>query len=1018
MIRPSPDRLFDRFRRTGDARALASVFDATAPELWRVATYLCRDRHAAEDAVQSAFLSAIEARGEWDAARPFVPWLLGHLANRVRELRRAEAQKPDAARLVAATPPDPADVAARREAAALCSDALERLDEPYRSTLAQHLVHGKAAHEIAAETGVAAGTVRMRLHRGLDQLRQKLPASVLAGGAVVVPLPPASLVAMREVVLGKVRGAAAVVGSGHVGSFVIGAVLMNKLVLSCAATAALLLSLWLAWPANAVAPLATAELSAVVAEAGAQAKRTPPTADVAPAAATERSAVVPAKAADTKGRLRVVVRNAGNGEPVVGASVEVRDPAPAAEESGPVSTSRQTATRSVPRRETGADGAALFELPPGAVTVGIAPFRLPQGARTVLRAPRPAEVVAGRETELGIELPVQVDMDVVVVDPAGAPVPDARLVAFTERDYAAPAGKEIGRTDAAGCFRRPFVESTVTVRAVVDGRAASAAAELQPGAKRTTLRIGAAEAVVAGVVFGPDGSPLADARVAVQSLPRRSDDMAPLVGRTDAAGRFVVHHVQPGPCVVFAVRFLSDGQSRLQSAETTAVAGATANTELRFGGGAQLDVRLRRAEGTAVSGQTVSVRLEHRALDGSFGRLGWAFAETGANGEARLDDLLPGRYVVQVAMPEALVNETIDLGAGEVRRFEPVIGSVHGPRTLTVHVVDDAQQPLAGWFVRIDPRSERRGEETVSTDAAGLAVFSGLAEDGYRVRLFEARNSFALLTRDVESGTTVTLVAPAAALRSGVIHGRLLGAPDMLENVCVALHRAENGPTSRERITVACHPASGVFRAEHLPQGRYHVQVEATGARPKVLAFRTNFDVGAVPVDVGSIAIGTGSLRVHATFADGRPVPGVEIRIGAEGIFGPPPGGIVDGVAGDLPAASLGVLVWSEATAPVVTAAEIRGGETAELPVVVPPGARVTVRFGEEIAAPMGLLRVRQAGAEVFAVVVSPKDLLVRGFAPGSYDLEFDDMRGKRCSTSFTIGADLAPRDVTLQTPK
>jgi len=1008
VIRPRTDRLFDRFRRTGDPRVLAKVFDATAPELWRVALHLCRDRHAAEDAVQGAFLSAIEARADWDAARPLLPWLLGHLANRVREQRRVSRRVPDPARFELPTSADPADVAAVREVSALCRDALQRLDEPYRTTLERHLVGGLAPHEIASELGVPAGTVRMRLHRGLDQLRQKLPASVLAGGAIASQVPPASLVAMREVVLGAVPGGAAVAGAGHVGSFLLGALVMNKLVFGVAASAVVLLSLWLAWPANAVAPLESAERSAVVAERGAAKASSPSPGDGAAKAAVERIAVVPPQPGDTNGRLRVVLRNAGNGEPEVGFGVEVRDPRPAVAGRGPAA----------PKRETGADGAATFDLPAGAVLVAVEAFRVLQGARSVMGAPRPAEVTAGRETELVIELPVQVEMDVVVVDPSGAPVPDARVVAFTERELVAPAGKEIGRTDAAGCFRRPFVESVVTVRAVAEGRAASPAVELRSGSRRTTLRLGAAEAIVDGVVFGLDGSPLRNAPVAVQSLPRRSDDMAPLVVRTDALGRFEVHHVQPGPCLVFAVRFLADGQMRLTSVEATAVAGARTTTEVRFGRGASLDIRLRRTDGTAVAGQQVWLHPQHRALEGAFA-LGTALAVTDANGEARVEGLMAGRYHLQVATRELLIDETIEFAEGEAKRFEPALGVVHDEDKITVRVVDAAQQPLAGWIVRLEPKSGRAGIEEATTDANGSATFQRLPEPAYRAQVFAAQNSFALLAEDVANGATVTLTAPDAANRSGVLHGRLVGKPEDLANVRVHVHRAENGPTSRERIEVACDAASGVFRAEHLQSGRYHVAVSSAGAQQKVLAFRMNLDVGAVPVDVGKITIGTGSLRVRATFADGRAVPGAVIAIGASGMFGPPPTGVDDGLVRDLPAAALDVLVWSETTVPIVTAAEIRSGETTELPVTATPGARVTVRFDDGLATlPSGMLRVRQAGAELFAVVVMPRDPLVRGFAPGSYELEFDDMRGKRSSVQCTVGSDLAAREVTLPSPK
>ena len=110
------DRWFLRYRRTGDVRLLGNVFDRAAPELWRFAAHLCADRHDAEDAVQTAFLAAIENRDDWDEERPLVPWLLGVLANRVREQRRREGRVVDAARTEARAPvPDPLAVAAQRE---------------------------------------------------------------------------------------------------------------------------------------------------------------------------------------------------------------------------------------------------------------------------------------------------------------------------------------------------------------------------------------------------------------------------------------------------------------------------------------------------------------------------------------------------------------------------------------------------------------------------------------------------------------------------------------------------------------------------------------------------------------------------------------------------------------------------------------------------------------------------------------------------------------------------------------
>ncbi len=86
-MQPSVEDLFLRYRR-GDHRALAGVFDRTAPELWRVARYLCRSRNEADDLVQATFLAAMQSAERWRNGQALVPWLLGILANHVRMARR------------------------------------------------------------------------------------------------------------------------------------------------------------------------------------------------------------------------------------------------------------------------------------------------------------------------------------------------------------------------------------------------------------------------------------------------------------------------------------------------------------------------------------------------------------------------------------------------------------------------------------------------------------------------------------------------------------------------------------------------------------------------------------------------------------------------------------------------------------------------------------------------------------------------------------------------------------------
>ena len=86
----SIETLFDRFRCQADGKALAQVFDRTAPELGRVASYLAGgDLDRAGDLLQQTWLTAITRAANWDQSRPLLPWLLGVLANHARSGRRA-----------------------------------------------------------------------------------------------------------------------------------------------------------------------------------------------------------------------------------------------------------------------------------------------------------------------------------------------------------------------------------------------------------------------------------------------------------------------------------------------------------------------------------------------------------------------------------------------------------------------------------------------------------------------------------------------------------------------------------------------------------------------------------------------------------------------------------------------------------------------------------------------------------------------------------------------------------------
>lgn len=126
----------------------------------------------ADDLVQEVFLSAWTRLGSLRDESAFGAWLAS-IARRAavdshRSRRRPEALSDSLADRHAS----PADAA---EAARILL-AIRSMPEAYRETLALRLAEGLTGQEIAEQTGLTPGSVRVNLHRGMAMLRERLGA--------------------------------------------------------------------------------------------------------------------------------------------------------------------------------------------------------------------------------------------------------------------------------------------------------------------------------------------------------------------------------------------------------------------------------------------------------------------------------------------------------------------------------------------------------------------------------------------------------------------------------------------------------------------------------------------------------------------------------------------------------------------------------------------------------------------------------------------------------------------------
>ena len=193
------DRAFARYCTSGDPGDLAQTFEATAPELLRVARHLTPDAATAEDVLQATFLAAIESRGRFEQDQRVRPWLCGILEHKAKEIARRERRVIDTDRLPEQLSSTPIDAAEHSELHGAIDDAMSELGETYRAVLHPYLTAGKSARAIAESLRRPAGTVRTQIVRGLEKLRQTLPVG-LAGALTAWVLPERGLAAVQQAV--------------------------------------------------------------------------------------------------------------------------------------------------------------------------------------------------------------------------------------------------------------------------------------------------------------------------------------------------------------------------------------------------------------------------------------------------------------------------------------------------------------------------------------------------------------------------------------------------------------------------------------------------------------------------------------------------------------------------------------------------------------------------------------------------------------------------------------------------
>jgi RNA polymerase sigma-70 factor (ECF subfamily) len=185
-----------------------------------LARSLVSDPAAADDLVQETWLAALQHPPSAD--RPLRPWLRKVLENFARMRSRGEGARTARERASASSEAQAADadLVDRVEEQRFLAREVLKLEEPFRATLVLRFYEGLSSVEIAKRLGSNDNTVRWRLKRGLELLRERLDRR--HGGdrgawtALLLPLAPTGgepLVAAKSTATASYASTAAWLGA-------------------------------------------------------------------------------------------------------------------------------------------------------------------------------------------------------------------------------------------------------------------------------------------------------------------------------------------------------------------------------------------------------------------------------------------------------------------------------------------------------------------------------------------------------------------------------------------------------------------------------------------------------------------------------------------------------------------------------------------------------------------------------------------------------------------------------------
>jgi RNA polymerase sigma factor (sigma-70 family) len=228
-IQVSDRQLITRFADHHDEAAFALLVRRHGPLVLSLCRRLLADANDADDVFQATFLALARQARAIRKPGSLASWLHGVAVRLARKVKKAAWKRRHRPAPPGRTsPPDPLTEITGRELCAVLDEELERLPAANRLPLVFCYLQGQTQDEAARQLGCPLGTLRSRLERGRQLLRQRLTrrglsfsaillATELAGQTARAVVPAARATALAQAAVhfaGRADAAAGTVSAG------------------------------------------------------------------------------------------------------------------------------------------------------------------------------------------------------------------------------------------------------------------------------------------------------------------------------------------------------------------------------------------------------------------------------------------------------------------------------------------------------------------------------------------------------------------------------------------------------------------------------------------------------------------------------------------------------------------------------------------------------------------------------------------------------------------------------------